>query len=346
MSKPTCDGELCILPTDTRAGGDTGTGPEIIYDVPLHAPLVTDIYAADPSAHVFEGVLYIYVSHDRDFAMGDFNMVDHHLLSLDERSEFVDLGEILNVDQVPWATEKMWAPDAAFKDGTYYFYFPAKDDSGVFRIGVATGPSPTGPFTPEPQPIPGSYSIDPAVFIDDDGQAYMYFGGLWGGQLECWKTGTYNAACPWQNGSEPALGPRVVRLTDDMTRFDGAVTEIDIVDQSGTPLLASDESRRYFEGVWMHKLGDTYYLSYSTGTTHLIVYATGSDPMGPFTYGGVVIPNLDSGWTTHHSIVEFQDRWYLFFHDASCSGGIIERRCVKVEELHYDQSGEIQEVVL
>ena len=156
-------------------------------------PLVTHIYTADPSAHVFEGKLYIYPSHDLDEIresndLGDqYNMEDYHVLSMDSiDSPCVDHGLALHIKDVPWAKQQMWAPDAAFKNNTYYFYFPAKDKDGVFRIGVATSSSPAGPFKPQESYIPGSFSIDPAVFIDDDNKAYMYFGGLWG---DNWKNG-------------------------------------------------------------------------------------------------------------------------------------------------------------
>src|SRR3546814_8483500 len=95
----------------------------------------------------------------------------------------------------------MWAPDAARKNGTYYLYFPAKDKEGVFRIGVATSKDPMGPFKAQPQPIKGSYSIDPAVFTDDDGSSYMYFGGIWGGQLQRNVDGKYDP-----DGSKTDLG--------------------------------------------------------------------------------------------------------------------------------------------
>ena len=166
----------------------------------MKIPLVTGIYTADPAAHVFGDKLYVYTSHDRDTNLpddslgGQYDMTDYHVLSFaDMHTLPADLGEILNVKDVPWAEKQMWAPDAAFKNGTYYLYFPAKDRQGVFRIGVATSSSPAGPFVAQKEPIAGSFSIDPAVFVDDDGQAYMYFGGLWGGQLERWQSGTYDA---------------------------------------------------------------------------------------------------------------------------------------------------------
>ena len=315
----------------------------------MRKPLVTHMYTADPSAHVFEGRIYIYPSHDLDHDnantdLGDqYDMEDYHVFSMEDiHSLPVDHGEVLHVNDVPWSEEQMWAPDAAFKNDTYYFYFPAKDKDGLFRIGVATSPSPAGPFTPEPSFIPGSFSIDPCVFSDDDGQVYLYFGGLWGGQLQNWQTGTFDpTATPEPEGDIPALGPRVAKLSDDMLTFDGPVNEISIVDENGQPLPAGDHDRRYFEGPWMHKYNGTYYLSYSTGDTHYVVYATGDSPTGPFVYRGRIL-NPVIGWTTHHSIVEFRGRWYLFYHDASLSGGIDNKRCIKAAELFYNADGSIK----
>jgi hypothetical protein len=146
-------------------------------------PILKNIFTADPSAHLYEGMVFIYPSHDQDKAQG-FNMVDYHVFSSTKLVDWTDHGVALDVKDVLWAKSYMWAPDCAYKDGTYFFYFPAKDKAGDFRIGVATSTSPAGPFKPEPNPIEGSFSIDPCVFIDDDGAAYMYFGGLRGGQTD------------------------------------------------------------------------------------------------------------------------------------------------------------------
>jgi len=315
-----------------------------------NTPLIKHIYTADPSAHVFEGKLYIYPSHDLEHDEpsndnGDqYKMEDYHVLSMDTiDSPCVDHGEALHVRDVAWAQRQMWAPDAAYKNGIYYLFFPAKDENGIFRIGVARSERPAGPFVPEPGYIPGSFSIDPAVFVDDDGKAYMYIGGLWGGQLEKWQTGVYKPDATGPSGSEPALGPIVAELSDDMLSFKDGTHEIKIVDENGDPLTAGDEDRRYFEGPWMHKYNGEYYLSYSTGSTHYLVYATGKSPLGPFTYRGRILEPV-IGWTTHHSIVEFKGKWYLFYHDASLSGGVNHKRCVKFTELAYNADGTIQTI--
>jgi hypothetical protein len=324
------------------------------------APLITHLYTADPSAHVFEGRLYIYPSHDRETDIqfndnGDqYDMADYHVFStpsLDPLEPVVDHGVVLKAEDIPWVSKQLWAPDAATKDGKYYLYFPARDKDGIFRIGVAVGLKPEGPFVPDPDYIPGSYSIDPAVFVDDDGAAYMYFGGLWGGQLQCYQGGGADAFDrAWSGAQEPkgegaaALGPRVARMSADMRRFDGdgaAVREIEILaPETGRRIAADDHDRRFFEAAWMHKRNGTYYFSYSTGDTHYLCYATGSSPYGPFTYGGRMLEPV-LGWTTHHSVVEFQDRWWLFHHDCEISNGVSHLRNVKVKELWYDDEGRI-----
>lgn len=319
----------------------------------LSTPLVTHIYTADPSAHYFNGKIYIYPSHDIDAgeAFDDlgshFAMEDYHVISMDSiDSEAVDHGVALHVDDVPWAKQQMWAPDANEKDGKFYLFFPAKDYEGIFRIGVAVSDSPTGPFKAEPKAIKGSFSIDPALFKDDDGAYYMYFGGLWGGQLQRWRTGVFNADQPESPTAflpaddEPALLPLVAKMSEDLLAFDETPKALEILDENGDLLLSGDNDRRFFEAAWMHKHNDTYYFSYSTGDTHYICYATGNNPCGPFTYRGRIL-NPVVGWTSHHSICKIEDKTYLFYHDSSLSKGTTHLRCIKVAEIKYREDGSI-----
>ncbi len=328
----------------------SGVDYEKITAKAISQPLVTHIYTADPSAHVFEGKLYVYPSHDIEAGIpfndnGDhFDMRDYHVLRLDSPSgPAIDCGKALDIRDVKWAQRQMWAPDAATKDGKYYLYFPAKRADGIFQIGVAVGDRPEGPFTPEPEPIRNSYSIDPAVFADDDGAYYMYFGGIWGGQLQKYRNNQYGATNEEPTDNEPALGPRVAKLTSDMKQFAEPVREIQIVDESGNPILAGDHDRRFFEASWMHKYNGKYYFSYSTGDTHFLCYATGDNPYGPFTYQGRILTPV-IGWTTHHSICEFKGKWYLFYHDSVLSKGVTHLRSVKCTELTYDANGRIQTI--
>ena len=316
----------------------------------ISRPLVKHIYTADPSAHVFEGKIYIYPSHDIESGIpfddlgSHFAMEDYHVLSMENiDGEVRDHGVALHIKNVPWAERQMWAPDAAYKNGRYYLYFPAKRSDGIFQIGVAVADSPSGPFTAEPSPIKNSYSIDPAVFIDDDEKAYMYFGGLWGGQLQLYRNNMYDSDLKEPLPHEKALGPRVAMLTEDMKEFNKSPKELTIMDPNGQPILAGDNDRRFFEASWMHKHNGKYYFSYSTGDTHYLCYAMGDHPYGPFVYQGRIL-NPVVGWTTHHSICSFKGKWYLFYHDSILSRGVTHLRCVKVTELSHDESGKIHAI--
>jgi Glycosyl hydrolases family 43 len=316
----------------------------------ISQPLVKHIYTADPSAHVFNGKIYIYPSHDIEAGIpfddlgSHFAMEDYHVISMDSvSSEAVDNGVALHVKDVPWAERQMWAPDAAHKNGKYYLYFPAKKADDIFQIGVAVADSPTGPFVAEILPIEGSYSIDPAVFEDKDGSFYMYFGGLWGGQLQSYRHNQYSTHNQEPAANEIALYPLIAKLTEDMLGFAEAPKEVIILDENGNSILAGDTEKRFFEASWMHFYQGKYYFSYSTGDTHLLCYATGDNPYGPFTYQGRIL-NPVVGWTTHHSICEVDGKWYLFYHDSSLSEGITHLRSVKFTEITYDANGKIQTI--
>lgn len=322
----------------------------------ISAPLVTHLFTADPSAHLFQDKIYIYPSHDIDAgeAFDDlgshFAMEDYHVFSMQSPSGVVkDHGIALQIKDVPWAEKQMWAPDAAYKNGKYYLFFPAKNKNGIFQIGVAVSENPTGPFVPQPEPIKDSFSIDPAVFVDEDGSAYMYFGGIWGGQLQRWRKGVFTHEFPESpfaflpEPNEPALCAKVAKLSDDLLDFAEKPKDVLILDEKGSPLLQGDGERRFFEASWMHKYNEKYYFSYSTGDTHSICYAIGEHPYGPFTYAGRILEPV-IGWTSHHSISQFDGKWYLFYHDSSLSKGITHLRCMKVTELHYDDSGYIKTI--
>jgi hypothetical protein len=338
--------------TSSSAADSTGSPAKdssgITY---LSQPLVSDIYTADPSAHVFGGKIYVYPSHDiesgtpEDDLGSHFDMKDYHILSMDSiGGKVTDNGVALDIKDIPWAGRQLWAPDAAFKNGTYYLYFPVKDKTDVFRLGVATSQSPTGPFKAEAEPMKGSFSIDPAVFTDDDGSSYIYWGGIWGGQLQRWQGNKYDSSIgntDLKKDKEAEIAPRIAKLSGDMLQFDGGVREGLILDSAtGKPLLGGDHNRRYFEGPWMHKWNGKYYFTYSTGDTHFLAYAVGSSPWGPFTYKGTFM-NPVQGWTTHHSIIEKDGKWYIFYHDTQLSGKT-HLRNVKVTELHHLPDGSIQ----
>jgi arabinoxylan arabinofuranohydrolase len=288
-------------------------------------PFITGQYTADPSAHVFEGRIYLYPSHDLDSSL-TFDMVDYHVYSSGNLVDWTDHGVVLSLDDIPWAGEKAWAPDCAYYNGKYYFYFPT-DRS---YIGVAAGDSPAGPFKdPIGRPLitkdsPGVVNkrdfIDPAIFIDDDGTPYLFFG---------------------------QLDVNVIRLNEDMVSYDG-------------PVHIVEGARDFFEAVWAHKYGGKYYLSYSTRgkrglTGPQIVYAVSDDVLGPYEYQGVILDEVNSG-TNHHSIVEYENQWYLFYHNSDL---FLERtppdspemryrpfrRSICVDYLYYNKDGTIQKVI-
>lgn len=310
--------------------------------------LVPGDYMADPAVHVFGDRLYIYPSHDRDSGASEndngdhFEMKDYHVFSTDDpmEGEVVDHGKVLDTADIPWAGRQLWDCDVAEKDGKYYMYFPLKDKNDVFHIGVAVAECPEGPFVPQPDPIRGSYSIDPAVFRDGD-DYLMYFGGLWGGQLQRYRDNKALEEPHLEPDDAPAIPSRVVRLTADMMQMAEEPRPVIILDPAtGEPLKAGDNERRFFEASWMHKYKGVYYLSYSTGDTHRLCYATADNPYGPFTYRGCIMTPV-VGWTTHHAIVEYRGRWYLFFHDCVPSGGKTWLRSLKVTELEYTPEGDI-----
>ncbi|KAL3465339.1 glycosyl hydrolase [Aspergillus heterothallicus] len=350
----------------------TSTGPK---------PLISHLYTADPSAHVFNNKLYIYPSHDRETDIqfndnGDqYDMADYHVFSVDsppppssayytneQDITVTDHGVVLSTPDVPWAWKQLWAPDAAMRNGKFYLFFPARDREDVFRIGVAVGDKPEGPFVAQPKPIEGVYSIDPAVFVDSekkggDGEAYIYFGGLWGGQLQCWSKASSESGegeggwvfdASKKGPQEPsgagvsALFPRVAKLSADMLSLASPVLDLVILDpETNQPIAADDHERRFFEAAWMHKHNGKYYFSYSTGDTHFLVYAVSDSPLGPFLYKGRILEPV-LGWTTHHSIAEWEGRWWLFYHDCEISNGVSHLRNVKMREVRHDEEGFIK----
>ena len=235
--------------------------------------LVPEDYMADPSTHVFNGRLFIYPSHDWESGVpendnGDhFNMKDYHVFSTDDieavargEKKLTDHGVVLSVEDIPWAGRQLWDCDVMEKDGKYYMYFPLKDRNDIFRFGVAIADRPEGPFVPQPAPMKGSYSIDVAVFKDDDGKVYFYFGGIWGGQLQRYKDNKALESAYLPQGDEPALPGRVALLQDDMLEFAEDPRPVLVVDKDGNPLKASDP-HRFFEATWVHKYNGKYYYS-------------------------------------------------------------------------------------
>jgi len=276
-------------------------------------PFVRDIYTADPSAHVWsDGRLYVYPSHDVAPPRGCDLMDRYHVYSTDDMVNWTDHGEILNSEQVNWGRPEggfMWAPDCAYKNGVYYFYFPHPSNTewnNSWKIGVATSTDPAANFTVQGY-ISGLKSmIDPCVFVDDDGQAYLYYGG--GNHCEGGK------------------------LKENMMEIDGAMQE-----------MAGLED--FHEATWVHKRNGVYYLSYADNNSkggNQLRYATSNNPLGPWISRGVYMEPTGSS-TDHGSIVEFKGQWYAFYHNSILSGNDW-LRSVCVDSLFYNGDGTIQKV--
>ena len=279
-------------------------------------PIVTTLYTADPSAHVWaDGRLYVYPSHDIFPPRGCDLMDEYHVFSTDDMVHWTDHGVILSAKDVEWGRPEggfMWAPDCAFKNGTYYFYFPhpsGKEWNKTWKIGVATSKFPAKEFKSQGY-IKGLDSlIDPAVFVDEDGTAYFYYGG--GGTCLGGK-----------------LDDTMMAIAGKMQKMEG---------------LAD-----FHEAAWVHKRKGMYYLSYAdnfdkNGKHNRMVYATSDKPLGPWKYQGVVIDSTDS-YTDHGSIVEFKGQWYVFYHNSSISHNDWARS-ICVDKLFYNKDGTIQKVI-
>lgn len=279
-------------------------------------PFIKHMYTADPSAHVWsDGRLYVYPSTDIAPPRGCDLMDQYHVFSTDDMVNWKDHGEILRANQVEWGRKEggfMWAPDCVYKNGKYYFYFPHPsetkwDDS--FKIGIAVSDNPASGFKSKGYIKGIKNRIDPCVFIDDDGQAYFYFGG--GGNCEGGK------------------------LKNNMTEIRGAMKKMEgLVD--------------FHEATWVFKRNGFYYLTYSdnhdeNGKHNRMRYAMSKNPLGPWDYKGIYMDPTDS-YTNHGSIVEFKGQWYSFYHNSSLSNHDW-LRSICVDKLYFNEDGTIQKVI-
>ncbi len=278
-------------------------------------PLINDQFTADPSARVFGDKVYVYPSHDLDCGTDWFCMKDYHVFSSKNLVDWTDHGVIVSQDEVDWVdpnANAMWAPDAYKRDGTYYFYFPAIGDSSKGyngrKIGVATAESPEGPYNPQPEPIENVDGIDPNVFVDDDGQAYLY----WSGE-EIY----------------------VAKLKDNMVELASEPKVIENLPDEGLK-----------EGPYMVKRKNKYYLTYPhvEHERERLEYAMADSPMGPFEVKGVIMDQWEDCWTNHHSIIEYEDQWYLFYHHNDYSPNFDKNRSIRADSLSFNADGTIQEV--
>lgn len=289
-------------------------GLGFVVGIQAQNPIITGQFTADPTARVFEGKLYLYPSHDIPSPIERlkewFCMADYHVFSSENLVDWTDHGMILSQENVPWVDSEsysMWAPDCVYKDGKYYFYFPAspKGKKG-FNVGVAIADKPYGPFKPLPDPIKGVGGIDPCVLLDTDGQAYLYWSGR---------------------------GLNVAKLKDNMTEL------------ASEPVLVADVEDGFKEGPFAFKHNGKYYLTYPwvKDKTECLAYAMSDNPMGPFEYKGIIMEQSPTGcWTNHHSLVEYKGQWYLFYHHNDYSPEFDKNRSVRVDSLTFNPDGTIQ----
>jgi GH43 family beta-xylosidase len=286
-------------------------------------PIVRNQYSADPSARVFGDRVYVFPSHDilateGKGRVGWFCMEDYHVFSSANLTDWTDHGMIVTQNKVPWVrpdSYSMWAPDCIYRNGKYYFYFPTspKDTANYgrgFTIGVAIADKPEGPYVTQPTPIKGIRGIDPNVFIDKDGQAYLY-----------WSQGNIYAA----------------KLKDNMVEL---ASEVVILKDLPTQGLK--------EGPYLFERNGTYYLTFPHVADKIerLEYATSNSPLGPFKMTGVIMDESPTGcWTVHHSIIQFKNQWYLFYHDRDYSPNFDKARSVRADSLSFNADGTIKKVI-
>ena len=294
-------------------------------------PVIRDQFAADPTARVFNNKVYLYPSHDIFPPEGQrqdwFCMEDYHVFSSENLTDWTDHGVIVTQNKVPWVkpdSYSMWAPDCIERNGKYYFYFPsAPKDGRGFGIGVAIADSPEGPFIPEPENIKGISGIDPCVLQASDGNAYIF----------------------WGAGRCAKLKPNMKELADD-TPTETVKWGDHEFELSGVNCL-KDLPNRQAEGPFAFEYNGNYYLTYPyvRENTEVLGYAMSKNPMGPYEYKGLIMPEHDNGcWTNHHSIINYKGQWYLFYHRNHFSPRDDKRRSVCIEKLFFNPDGTIQEV--
>lgn len=286
-------------------------------------PIVRNQYSADPSARVFGDRVFLFPSHDILATQGKgrvgwFCMEDYHVFSSTNLTDWTDHGVVVTQNKVPWVrpdSYSMWAPDCIERNGKYYFYFPTspKDTAAFgrgFTVGVAVADKPEGPYTPMPTPIKGVRGIDPNVVIDKDGQAYLY-----------WSAGNIYAAKLKENMTELASDPVILK-------------ELPV--------------KGLKEGPYLFERKGIYYLTFPhvENKTERLEYYMGDNPLGPFKNGGVIMDESESGcWTNHHSVIQFKNQWYLFYHDKNYSPNFDKARSVRADSLFFNEDGTIRKVI-
>ena len=282
-------------------------------------PIIQTMYTADPAPVVYNDRVYLYTGHDED-ASTWFTMDNWKLYSSDDMVNWTDHGVILSYTDFDWALRDAWASHCIERNGKFYMYVPVvTKENGNPAIGVAVADSPYGPFYDalgKPLVQSGFGDIDPSVFIDDDGQAYLYWG---------------NPNCMY------------VKLNDDMISYKGEIVKIPLTEESfGKREGDPKRSTLFEEGTWLYKRNNLYYLFWAGGPIpeHL-GYSTSSSPTGPWKYGGVLMPTEGRSFTNHPGVIDFKGKTYLFYHNGDLPGGGGFTRSVCVDELKFNKDGSI-----
>ncbi|GAA4097618.1 glycoside hydrolase family 43 protein [Actinomadura miaoliensis] len=278
-------------------------------------PIIQTIYTADPAPLVHNGRVYLYTGHDEDGSTY-FTMKEWRVWSSSDMVNWTDHGSPLSLSTFGWASADAWAGQAVFRNGRFYWYVPVKNRAtGRMAIGVAVGDSPTGPFRDAlGRPLVENGEIDPTVFIDDDGQAYMYWGNpnLW-----------------------------YVRLNPDMISYSGAPTQIPLTTAGfGTRTGNPSRPTLYEEGPWVYKRNGLYYMVFAAACcSEFIAYSTAPGPTGPWTYRGTIMPTQGGSFTNHPGVIDFNGGSYFFYHNGALPGGGGFTRSVAVEKFAYNANG-------
>ena len=252
-------------------------------------------------------------------------MNDWRCFSTKDMVNWTDHGKIFSLDDITWADDRAWAPQAIERNGKFYLYCPVHKKDGGMAIAVGISDNPAGPFKDLGHPLidEGDWNdIDPTVFIDDDGQAYLYFGN-------------------------PNL--RYVLLNEDMISYNQQVGIQNIpMSVESFSKGSHDTGTTYGEGPWFYKRNGLYYMVYAAfaqgekRNEHL-AYSTSKNPTGPWIYGGVLMEE-GTCFTNHPGIADFKGHSYLFYHTDELPGGSLFHRSVCVVEFKYNEDGSISTI--
>ncbi|GAT63439.1 glycoside hydrolase family 43 protein [Paludibacter jiangxiensis] len=287
-------------------------------------PIIQTNYTADPAPMLYDGTVYLYTSHDEDKTVRNFfTMNDWKCYSSKDMVNWTDRGTIFSYKGFSWSRGDAWAGQCIPRNGKFYYYVPVNMKNGGNAIGVAVADSPTGPFKDAigaPLLIGYGY-IDPTVYIDDDGQAYLYWGNpnLWH-----------------------------VKLNEDMISYDqklGIVKE-DLKDANFGYRAKKIDNRTaaYEEGPWFFKRNAKYYMLYPAGgVPEHLAYSTSNGPTGPWVYGDTIMHVIKNhgAFTNHPGYIEFKGKSYLFYHDGGLPGGGGFKRSVCIEPFNFNADGSI-----